>query len=66
MKRLFELKDRNNHAFQGIPSKDGALSFETKKEAKIRRNELNNIKFDGYPFTVAPGRDHHNYKGKQK
>lgn len=64
--RLFELKDRNGNIFQGIPRANGALSFENKQEAKARRNELNSTKFDEYPFTVTPGRDHRNYKGKEK
>ena len=63
MKRLFMLRDRNGHALTGIPAKDGPLSFENKVDAKARRNELNNTKFEGYPYTVAPGVDHHNYKG---
>lgn len=61
MKRLFMLRDRSNRPLQGIPAKDGPLSFEAKAEAKARRDELNNTKFDGYPYTVSPGPDHRNY-----
>lgn len=63
MKRLFILKDNDGHALIGIPGKNGPLSFGNKKEAKARRNELNNTKFGEYPWHVAPGPDHHSYKG---
>lgn len=62
MKRLFALRDNAGHLFQGIPRASGALSFDSKKKAKERRDELNAAKALGYPFTVTPGDDHHNYK----
>jgi len=61
MKRLYMLRDSRNKPFQGIPKENGPLSFEKKPEAKARRDELNNTKFDGYPFTVSAGPDHRNY-----
>lgn len=62
MKRLFALKQVDGHLFQGIPSKNGPLCFESKQEAKARRDEINEAKLAGCPVCVTPGPDHHNWQ----
>lgn len=63
MKRLFMLRDEKDRPFIQIPSSGGPLCFETKRDAKERRNEVNAAKL-GYHLHVSPGPDHRNYRGK--
>lgn len=63
MKRLFALKE-NGHLFQGIPASNGPLCFETKKEAKLRRDEINKMGISRVHVTYGP--DHRNFKGNIK
>lgn len=60
MKRLFILRDEKGNPFIGIPRENGPLVFETKAEAKDRRDEVNASDL-GYTLHVSPGPDH---KGK--
>ena len=62
MKRLFALKQKDGNLFQAIPKSVGPLCFESKKEAKHRREEVNALNGEGY-VQVTAGPDHHNFKG---
>lgn len=65
MKRLFMLRDEAGRPFMGIPKANGPLCFETKTEAKDRRDEVNTLYADPNYVHVSPGPDHHNFKGMQ-
>lgn len=57
MKRLFILRDcKTNHPFMGIPRSNGPLTFNSKKGAKERRDEVNGYGF--YNLKVSIGPDH--------
>lgn len=70
MKRLFMLRDVHNRPFMGIPKSNGPLCFESKMEAKERRDEIRNTFMQEdrtipheYNLHISAGPDHHNFKG---
>lgn len=63
MKRLFALRHPSGHLFQAIPSKNGPLCFESKQEAKERRDEINAAGISG-PVFVTRGPDHFRYNSE--
>lgn len=65
MKRLFALKHQDGNLFLAMPIKLGEpLCFETKREAKERRDEVNNLHGEGY-VCVTAGPDHHGKTASQ-
>lgn len=58
MKRLFALKEQNDELFQAIPKAIGPLCFETKRDAKERRDEVNEFRHNDDKLCVTYGPDH--------
>lgn len=63
MKRLFALRHTNGALFQAIPREIGPLCFESKQEAKARRDEINAAGISG-PVFVTVGPDHFRYNSE--